>query len=195
MRVLCFIAAILFSATSWSSVVEAPRGSENFKFEINANAYRDGETIEIGLITPKVFKLRSSSRHYWSFFGTLGANTVANVELAGQANVEEEVFNIEAMLGIIAQAQFFRNHITQYGKVAIDATQYDDDIDESIHVGGVLESGLAFHSLFGDNEEPSKSSVHIGLRWRFGFSPLEDLPGQPDLAEGISFVIGSRIAF
>lgn len=195
MRFFYFLTVFFFSVSGWSSAVEAPLGSEGYKFEINANAYRNGETIELGLISPKFFKFKSHSRHYWSAFGTIGLNTLSNIMLPGKTNVDEEVLNLEAMLGVMAQAQFYKNHITQYGKVAIDAIQYDDDIEKDVQVGAVFESGLAFHSLFGANDEVSKSSLHIGLRWRFGFSPLESLAGQPDLAEGISFVIGSRVAF
>lgn len=166
------------------------------RFDLSANAFRDGESIEIGWISPYSFKMKEDSRHTWSFFTSVGVLTLANVALIDETEVKEETFNVEVILGIAADAQFYDDFIHQYGKFAIDTIFLSDDFEEESSVTGfMLESGLEFRS---NKTKPSfwdYGALHMGLRWRFLFPALDSIQGKPDPIEGISFVIGVRNNF
>lgn len=174
--------------------------AEHWRIDASANAFRDGETIELGVITPTLFKFRKESRHYWSLFGTVGLHTLSNQQLQGKVRVEEQLTNIEAIGGLFAHGGFYGDFLYQYGKVAADFVSLDGDIrsgDRSM-LGALLESGIEFRSSFArlswsDIENPV--AIHVGLRWRFGFDSVDGLQGSPNPLDGISFVIGSRFMF
>lgn len=173
--------------------------AEHWRIDASANAFRDGETIELGLIAPTLFKFRKESRHHWSVFGTVGLNTLSNQQLQGQARVEEQLTNVEAIAGLFAHGRFYGDFLFQYGKVAADFVSLDSDIHGShSKLGALLESGIELRSSFArlswsDIENPV--AIHIGLRWRLGFDSVDGLQGNPNPLDGISFVIGSRLAF
>ena len=177
-----------------------PEDADRYRFEVNANAFREGETIEIGVGTPALFQFKKGSRHYWSLFATVGLHTISNFTLVGETKVEEELFNVEAIAGIFAHGKFYGDFLYQYGKVAVDFVSYDSKINGSDDsaVGGLLESGLEFRSSFakwGISDAEKPFAIHFGLRWRFGFEGIDGLQGEPDPIEGISFVIGTRLFF
>lgn len=176
-----------------------PLVSEKFRFEITANSFRDGESIEAGFLFPHLFKFKTSSRHFWSPFLSIGMTTFNNVAFVDKEKLEEEVINLEAIIGLFAFGRFYKDFIFQYGKIGLDHIILDDGQfkKNDSSTGFLLESGLEFQSSlakWGINSE-SPIAIHLGLRWRFGHGPLEDVQGSPDLIEGISFVIGSRLSF
>lgn len=173
--------------------------AEHWRIDASANAFRDGETIELGAITPTLFKFRQESRHHWSLFGTVGLNTLSNLQLQGQSRVEEQLTNVEAIAGLFAHGRFYGDFLYQYGKVAADFVSLDSDIHGSqSELGALLESGIEFRSSFASlawSKIENPVAIHIGLRWRFGFDAVDGLQGSPNPLDGISFVIGSRLTF
>lgn len=184
-------------ALSAAAANDEPSG--HWRLEGSANAFRQGETIELGVITPGLFKFRRESRHTWSLFASAGLNSFSNALRVGETAVDEELLNLELIGGLFAHGRFYSDFLYQYGKIAVDYIALDDDIggaDDSV-IGGLLESGLEFRSNIarGLSDAQRPVSIHLGLRWRFGFEPIEGLQGQPDPVEGISFVLGSRLMF
>ncbi len=172
---------------------------DDWRLEASANAFREGETIEFGVVTPALFQFRQGSRHHWSLFASAGAHGLANQRLAGQSEVEEDLLNLELSAGLFASGRFHGDMLYQYGKLAATWIDLDEDIagsDDAV-AGALLESGLEFSSRFsraGLSGEQRRLAIHLGLRWRFGFDPLDGLEGKPDPIEGISFVIGTRLS-
>jgi len=195
MKTLIMILMIALCLPSFS--VEKPEQSNHYRIEFNANPFRDGETIEVGVITPSVFKLKKDSRHYWSLFADIGLNTFANALVDGQNEFEEELLNIEIQAGIFAFSHFYGDFLYQYGKIGVDFVALDSDIEDDTAIGAVLESGLEFRSSwakFGLSHTENPISAHIGLRWRAGFDQIDGLAGRPDSLEGISIVLFKSIS-
>lgn len=170
------------------------------RIEASANAFREGETVELGVVTPTLFKFSKDSRHYWSLFASAGLNTLSNQRLAGETRVKADLHNVEAIAGLFAHGRFYGDFLYQYGKIAADFVRLDRDIpgDDNSALSGLLESGLEFRSSFAKlawSGVENPVAIHVGLRWRFGFDSVDGLEGQPDPLEGISFVIGTRVTF
>lgn len=173
---------------TFSTQLFAKSSDDAYRFEVNANPYQNGDAFDVGFSTPYLFKLRADSRHRWSFFTTLGANTLYNTPIEDEAEVEETI-NFEIITGLRALAPFYKDFVSQYGKVALDIIFYDENLRDNPGLGGLLETGLEFNSSVTD------LSFHIGLRWRFALPVNDNVEGEPDFFEGVSMVLGSRFTF
>ena len=91
--------------------------------------------------------------------------------------------------GLRALAPFYGDFISQYGKIAVDAIFFDENVSDEAGIGGLFETGLEF------NSSVANLSYHVGVRWRFALPKNEELPNDPDLFEGVSMVLGSRFSF
>lgn len=185
------ITSIALAEMSYKDVLSS------YRLDGTANAFREGETIELGIQTPYLFKALKSSRHHWSLFANVGALSVANVLPVGQTEIEQEVFNTEVTLGLFSHGQFYDDFIYQYGKIAADLISFDNRINQGSALGVMFESGLEFRSNFAQwlwdtIEHPI--TIHLGLRWRFAFEPLDRIVPKTDLIEGVSFTIGTRVS-
>ena len=183
-----FVIILTFSALFFSTTLFAAV-DDNYRVEINANPYQNGDAFDIGISTPYLFKFRAASRHRWSLFTTLGANTLYNTIIQNESDVAETI-NFEVVAGLRALAPFYGDFISQYGKIAIDAIFYDENVsDEGLGLGGLFETGLEF------NSSVTNLSYHVGVRWRFGLPANNQIDRNPDQFEGVSMVLGSRFSF
>lgn len=158
------------------------------RFEITANPMQSGDAFEFGYSTKSLFKLKEKSRHHWSIFGSIGTLTYSNAVIKGEAK-SKELVSPELIFGIMANANFFKDYLFQYGKVALDTIFYDENLREDVGFGALLETGIEFRS------DIEKLSFNLGFRWRVGLPAADQLVTEPDPFEGISIVFGSRFFF
>lgn len=182
-----------------TAVAGVAEPSDRWRMEGSANAFRDGKSIEFGLITPGLFQFQSGSRHHRSIFVTAGLHSLANPLRVGQAQVDEELQNLDVIAGLFAHGRFYNDVVYEYGKLAVGHLEFDGDLGGTTEsaTGALLESGLEFRSTVarvGLSSADKPLFIHLGLRWRFGFDPIDGLRGRPDPLEGISFVLGSRLS-
>ncbi len=188
MKNITLAMSVFFLFTTLSAQAFAKSNDDTYRFEVNANPYQNGDAFDVGFSTPYLFKFRENSRHKWSIFTTVGANTLYNTPIEGESNVAETI-NLEVIVGLRALAPFYKDFIYQYGKVALDVIFYDDNLRDHEGLGALLETGLEFNSSVTD------LSYHIGLRWRAGLPANDNVEDDPDFFEGVSFVLGSRFTF
>ena len=185
---LKFLLSLFFFSLTLFANESDFHSKDHYRLEINANPHQEGDAFEIGFSTPSLFKLREKSRHYWSYFLTVGANVDYNSQLI-TAQKSEEILNIELITGIAANAKFYKDFIFQYGKIGVDTIFYDKKLRDSAGIGGFFEAGLEFRSSL------ENLSIHTGVRWRFLLPEIENLQGGIDPFEGVSMVFGTRYYF
>jgi hypothetical protein len=178
----------LFALVSTNLFANSWHPKDQGRFEISANPMQNGDAFEFGLSSSSLFKFKESSRHYWSIFGTLGTLTTSNVLLKDETKVEE-IISPELILGIQAHANFLKDFLFQYGKIALDAVFYDSKLRKSAATGLLLESGIEFKS------DIEKISFHLGFRWRLGLPTANEISGETDPFEGLSMIFGTRFFF
>lgn len=167
-------------------VQEAYHPKDHFRFEINLNPYQRGDSFELGISTPSLFKLRANSPHYWSLFATVGTNALYNSRTIEDTESKERI-NLEVIAGLFANANFYKDFIFQYGKVGVDMIVYDKDLKDSLGFGAFFETGFEVKSSI------SRLSYHVGARWRFLLPEVKSLGDGIDPFEGVSMVLGTRL--
>ena len=179
--VSCVLGFVLIAGTP----IYAKEKSKSI-IEASFNPHQFGDAVELGYAKSDLFKLRDKSRHSWGVFVSGGIYTLYNTVSENESSAKDHLSG-EFITGILAKAPFTSDIVAQYGKLALDLVVFDDKINSTPELGGLLESGLEFLNTYN-----RQMSLHIGLRWRFGFSKVNRLANQIDPVEGLSMLFGAR---
>jgi hypothetical protein len=186
-----------FTRNARADYESKPINADNYHLELNFNPHQYGDALEVGIGTPLFFKFGEKSRHHWGLFTTLGANFLYNADLDGHRE-SSQILDPEWMVGLFANSRFKDDFINQYGKIAISTVFYDRDLRSSPGIGGLIQTGLEFRGDFGISEwsgVKNPMTVHLGVRWRFGFPRAKGLQNDGNPVDGVSFVSGTYFYF
>lgn len=196
---------IVLSATFTTSAMAA----DQLVPETKSVSYHDTWSVGVGLgvsseaerwqfsaKTPTLFSVANKwgSADY-SLFGEAGALSVPNIAVEGEKRLQD-VSSLLAVLGLESRKPTIASGSWTYMQLGLAYLNGDKDLWKSKdHFGGKL--GFGFEVGISEMLKNDESSKSLGVFFAeynllFGLGRADKLPGEPDLANGSSILIGGR---